>query len=231
MNKFYGTKQNDTFVLDEEETAHINVLRLKPNDQILVFDGSPNEYLCKLTEVGKKKAVAEILSQQLNEKNPTKNITVYQALPKGDKLDLIVQKLAELGASNLFVFESDFTIAKTNENKVARLNKVSQQASKQCGRSTIMNVGATTYKQMLDDLGTYDIVLFANETDTKRRYDIDFKTKNSIAIIVGSEGGFSEKEISQLLPKTTNFGLGARILRCETASITLTALVNYLSDN
>ena len=110
-------------------------------------------------------------------------------------------------------------------------NKISQEACKQCGRSIPVKIhNPIKFKQMLDMLKDFDIVLFANETN-KTISQNDLSKYTSIAIIVGSEGGFSQAEIEEIVKRSTNFGLGERILRTETASIVLCGIVSYLTNN
>ena len=231
MKKFFGTKQNDLIILDDEETKHLAVLRCEAGEEVLCFCGDENEYLCQIQNISKKQAVCKIISQSVCTKNPNKNITLFQGLPKLDKLELITQKITELGASELVPFESNFTIAKTNLNKIQRLNKISQEACKQCGRSIPLKIhDPVKFKQMLGMLSGFDVVLFANETN-KTISQSDLSKFNSIAIVVGSEGGFSQAEIEEIVKISTNFGLGERILRTETASIVLCGIVGYLTNN
>ena len=231
MKKFFGKKQDNLIILDGEELNHLAVLRCEQNEQVLCLTGDENEYLCKINSISKKQAECEIIQTNFCDKNPTKNITVYQGLPKMDKLEFITQKLTELGAKKLVPFESDFTIAKPNLNKIDRLNKISIEACKQCGRSIPLEIkNPIRFKDLLQELTSYDIVLFANETQ-KQITDIDFSSSKNIAIIIGSEGGFSPKEIKELSLKCMQFGLGSRILRTETASVLSTGLVSYLTKN
>ena len=168
---------------------------------------------------------------QENEKNPKVNITVFQGLVKGDKIDLIVQKLTELGISNLYTFESEFTVAKANNNKIDRLNKVSEEACKQCGRSIPLNIYETIkFKDMINKLKEFDLILFANEKNRVRDFK-EFSGKKNIAVVVGSEGGFSDVEIDEIYNAgAINFGLGERILRAETASIALASIIGYMVE-
>ncbi len=232
MKKFFGTKQENLITIDGEDFLHLAVLRCKIGEQILCYTGDEFEYLCEITQISKNQAVCKILSQNICQGNPKREITVFQGLPKQDKLEFITQKLTELGAKNLIPFESDFTIAKPNLNKIDRLGKISIEACKQCGRSQSVNISSPIkFDEMLNKLDEFDLVLFANETD-KKIQDINFGHLQKIAIIVGSEGGFSEQEIEKLKSKNvTMFGLGSRILRCETASVIACGLVSYLTEN
>lgn len=229
MKKFFAEKQGDYYIFENEELAHFNVLRCKIGEEIICLNADGYDYLCQITEISKKRAVAKIISKSENTKNPKINITVFQGLVKGEKLDLIVQKLTELGISNLYTFESEFAVAKANNNKIDRLNKISLEACKQCGRSIPLNINNTLkFAEMIAQLPNFDVVLFANEKNRIRNFE-NLKKCNNIAIVVGSEGGFSDAEIS-LINNTgaINFGLGERILRAETAVISISAIVGYI---
>ena len=229
MKKFFAKQFEDRFIFEGDELAHFNVLRCKVGENVLCYGQDGFDYICEIKEITNKQAIAIIINKQKNIKNPIKNITLFQGLVKGEKLDLIVQKLTELGISNLYTFESEFAIAKANNNKIERLNKISLEACKQCGRSVPLNIYETIkFKDMLEILNNYDIVLFANEKSTVRVYD-KIKECNNIALIVGSEGGFSDKEIEQIYNLgAINFGLGNRILRAETAAIAMSAIVGFI---
>ncbi|MBE7082382.1 MAG: 16S rRNA (uracil(1498)-N(3))-methyltransferase [Clostridiales bacterium] len=229
MKKFFANKQGDEFVFEGDELNHFNVLRCSVGEQILCLGEDGFDYLCEVSFVSKKMAKASIVQKTLNTQNPTKNITVFQGLVKGEKIDLIVQKLTELGVSNLFMFESEFAVAKANNNKLERLAKITKEACKQCGRSKPLNIHeAITFKQMVGKLKEYDMVLFANEKNKIRNFE-QLKQCQNVAIVVGSEGGFSDKEIAQIYQAgAVNFGLGERILRAETACIATASIVGYM---
>lgn len=227
MKKFFGKKLNNTFVFEGDELLHFNVLRCCVGETILCYEGE-YDYICEVQSVTKKQAVANIVEQKLNTKNPKKNITVFQGLVKGEKLDLIIQKLTELGVSQLYTFESDFTVAKTNNNKLDRLERVTKEACKQCGRSLPLVLNQTIkFNKMLELLPSYDLIIFANETNPIRDLS-DICKYNNIAIVVGSEGGFSKEEIEKINSLgAKNFGLGDRILRAETACIALASIIGF----
>ncbi len=231
MKKFFATRINDEYVFEDDELAHFNVLRCRIGEQIVCLGSDGYDYLCEITQISKKQAIAKIVSKELNTKNPKVDITIFQGLVKGEKIDLIVQKLTELGITKLVPFESEFSVAKTNDNKINRLNKISLEACKQCGRSVPLIIENTLkFKDMVNRLKNFDIVLFANEKNKIRNYDRILKSQN-IAIIVGGEGGFSDEEIAQINNAgVINFGLGERILRAETACIALASIIGYMVD-
>lgn len=228
MKKFFADKINNQFIFENEELSHFNVVRCALGEKVLCFDGSNKEYLCEIKEISKKRAVANIIEEKICEKNPKINITVFQGLVKGEKTDLIVQKLTELGVSNLQLFESEFAVAKANNSKTERLSKISKEACKQCGRSIPLNINrCISFNEMVEQLKNYDTVLFANEKSPTRE-KIEIKG-NNIAIIIGSEGGFSDCEIEKIMKNNiTTFGLGARILRAETACIVSAGIIGYM---
>ena len=228
MKKFFAKKSGNTFIFEDEELSHFNIVRCRIGEKILCFGENNIDYICEVEQIGKKNAIAKIVDQTINTKNPKVNITVFQGLVKGEKADLIVQKLTELGVSNLYFFESAYTIAKQNNNKIERLLKISYEACKQCGRSIPLNIYNIKFNDIINKLKQYDIVLFANEKDTFRSLK-DISNLKNIAIIIGSEGGFSDEEINILKNNNVvNFGLGSRILRTETACIATASIVGYL---
>lgn len=229
MKKFFATRRNNEFIFENEELAHFNVLRCKVGEQVICLGNDGYDYICEVTEISKKMAIAKIVDKTNNIKNPKVNITIFQGLVKGEKLDLIVQKLTELGVSGLYLFESEFAVAKANDNKLDRLNKISKEACKQCGRSVPLKISKTIkFSDMLELINSFDLVLFANEKNTDRAIE-NIKYKQNIAIIIGSEGGFSDAEICKIYSQgAINFGLGARILRAETACIACASIVGYM---
>lgn len=230
MKKFFAKRINNDFIIEGDELAHFNVLRCSVGEQILCLGCGDEDYLCEVVNISKKQAEAKVIKAQKNTKNPKKDISIYQGMLKGEKADLVVQKLTELGATNLTMFESSYTIAKSNLNKIDRLNKISQEACKQCGRNLPLIIhNPIKFKDLIDELDKYDLVLFANEKNVQRAENA-IAGANNIAIIVGSEGGFSDDEIQQIYSAgAKNFGLGERILRAETATIAMCAIVGYMA--
>lgn len=245
MKRFFAYKNNisnEYIIITNDEFSHLNkVLRLTVSEKIICITGDEFDYFCQLEKIEKNQAIAKIIERKLNESNPKIIIDVFQGLPKGEKSELIVQKLSELGANNLIFFESEFTVAKLKHNsKIERLSKIAHQACKQCGRSKPLNlkdpIKFDAIKNLMDN---YDIVLFFNENageecEPKNLTDTIKKSKR-IALIIGAEGGFSEKEIKFLnemkLKNFFNVSLGKRILRTETASISAVAHISFLTGN
>lgn len=237
MKRFFATKtqiNNNQIVLDGTEHNHLkNVLRLNEGEKVIVVVGDEYDYECNIVKIAKNNTLLEVVERKPNTHNPLADVTVFQALTKQENMNLIVQKLNELGVKTFVPFESRYITSKDKFNKSEKLQIIANQSVKQCKRSIPMAVGKTMkFNEMLCSLSAYDVVIFANETDAKNSLDgARISSDKKLAIIIGSEGGFSEDEITQLttLKNLFSVGLGKRILRAETASIALTSVVMYLA--
>lgn len=225
-------------VLDGDEFHHmVNVMRTRAGDTVELFCGDGNNYLAQVVDIQKKQALLKIQSVSPNPCEPTLKLDVYQALAKGDKLSLITQKITELGASGLYVFDSKFCDVKANTGKLDRLELISASASKQCGRSSVVNVqGVVSIKQVCENVKSYDkfyVFYEAEEKDNFKNHLLNLINSNvqNIAIMIGAEGGFATEEIEQLTKSGAIIvGLGKRILRTETAAIAGSALVMQMLE-
>lgn len=228
----------EEIVITGSEYKHIaNVLRAKVGDKVVCFCGDKIDYTCEIIDITKTEISLKIIEKSINLSEPEKNYTLFQALPKGDKIDLIVQKAVELGFNKVVPFTSKFTISKDNENKNQRLNKIALEAVKQCGRNVNFEVSySVTFKQMLEKLKDFDIVLFAFEGERENEIKnvlnkVDKDKIKNVALIIGSEGGF-DKDEAELIKENGGkiLSLGNRILRAETASISVMGIVMYEFD-
>ena len=230
--------ENDIVRIVGNDAFHISrALRMAVGERITACDENGTEYECELITFADGFVEGRITERCESKTEPCFFAHVYQGLPKGDKLDLIIQKTVECGASALTTFESDFCIAKSKpdaeQKKLERRQRIALEAAKQCGRGMIPEIRRTVgFKEMLDEAGSADLVLFCYEgentkpigaylsADELRRISEREHRKPKIAIVVGSEGGFSEKEAAEA--ETRGFkmcGLGKRILRTETAAM------------
>lgn len=225
-----------TIVLENEEFHHLaNVMRARESDQIVLFNGDGNFYAGKIKKINKKNAEIFIVDHEKSQNEPTVSVTLFQALAKGDKLSLIMQKITELGASELCLFESDFCDVKANTSKQERMDSISVSASKQCGRATIVKTsGIYSIKQIAEIIKNYDAFFVAYEAEdgkTLANELIKNQEFKNIAIMVGAEGGFSKNEIDILKQNgATIVSLGKRILRTETAGIICVGLATQILE-
>ena len=219
-----------------DDAHHISrSLRMAKGDSIVVCDMQKTEYDCVLEEFLPDRVIALITESRQTDTEPPFVATLYQALPKGDKLESIIQKSVECGASEIVTFNSERCIAKEKgdeENKLKRRNRIAEEAAKQSGRGIIPEVKSTIgFSSMLEAAAKADIAIFCYEGDgteslksvlEERKEEISIakeKGELKISLVIGSEGGFSLNEVEKarnagLIP----VGLGARILRTETAS-------------
>lgn len=216
--------------IEGEEFTHMTkVLRHKIGYKIIVNLDDGKDYYCAITQIEKDRAKALVEDVKDNERKSRVSVTLFQALPKGDKFDLITQKCVELGAEEII----PFTSAYTNETKfnAARANRIAIEACKQCGRARKARVGELlNFEEMIDSLCNYDTVVFPYERAVKGSVKdiIGMGEGRKIAVIIGSEGGFSAEEAQAIESRRgQTISLGSRILRCETAAIVTLSLIMY----
>ena len=242
MPKYFTSPESingDTITLDEETSLHLSrVLRCKTGDMITVGDGSNIDYECEITEVTKNAVTARIIDKHLNLNEPDVKITLYQGLPKSDKMELIIQKCVEIGVDRIVpvsMARSVVKLDKKGDKKTERWNKISLSAAKQCGRGRIPEVAnVMTFRQAVEDSRSCDGRLMPYENEQKnglKSFCDNFKGK-SIAVFIGPEGGFdpSETELAKA-DGITPVTLGRRILRTETAGlVTAVILLHRLEE-
>ena len=212
-------------------------LRMAVGDEISVCDEGGAVYLARLTKIRDEECSAEITSRVETSTESPVEITLYMAYPKGDKLETIVQKSVELGASVIVPFESSRCIKRPAEDKLDkitdRLSRIAEEAAKQCGRSRLPAVSRMIkFSELLARIDGYDLTLFCYEgkgTESLKKVLGEYgKEGGRIAVIIGSEGGFSEAEAESITDKGARcVNLGPRILRCETAPDYCLAAISY----
>lgn len=232
--RFYINKPinvEDIICFENEDFNHIiNVLRFKIGDNLIICNGEDYDYVCTLQTVEKKKCFFVVNEKILNKVEPKTQVDVFQALVKGEKFELIAQKLTELGINAIIPFCSEYVQVKENTTRLNRLEKISVEAVKQCGRSKPLKIeNILKFDEMIELLNSYNIVLFAYE-NSSNNFNVADLTEfygKKVAIIVGSEGGFSSSEEEKIckLKNVKEISLGNRILRAETATIALSSVV------
>lgn len=232
--------------LSGEDAHHISrSLRMAAGERITVCDPQGTAYECELTGFFPDCVTATVKSFGRDASEPPYRATVYQALPKGDKLDQVIQKAVECGAVGIVPFESSRCVmhakAENEEKKRERRQRISLEAAKQSGRGMVPQVGATvSFREALRQAATADLPLFCYEGEktvslakalSERRGTAAFSGEApTISLMIGSEGGFSPEEAEEAVRAgMIPVGLGKRILRTETAaSFALSCLVYAL---
>ncbi|MCL2234279.1 MAG: 16S rRNA (uracil(1498)-N(3))-methyltransferase [Firmicutes bacterium] len=230
LRRFFVDKIEKEVALGGENNHHLaNVLRLKVGDEIILCPNDGCDYYFELTSIKKNESIATLIRSEQNSEAIDSSVTLYFAVLKGDNSELVVQKAVELGVKNIVVFHSQFTNQK-NIN-IARLNKISENASKQCGRANLVKVECLEFCEVLERLKSHDerFFFYENEKENDIRSQIqNKKTSKNCAIIIGSEGGFSLDEVEKISSLGIKpLSLGKLILRAETASITAVSIVMY----
>ena len=214
-----------------DEFNHLTrVLRYKVGYSLIACNNVDGlDYVATIKAINKDSATCKIDEIISNECKTNTAVTLYQALPKGDKIDLIVQKSIELGAGEIVVFNSE-NVAEKKHN-IDRLNRINIEACKQCGRSRIATIrGVIEFDELISELNRYDKVIVCYEKEKINTFKNELSSRNigSLAIIIGSEGGFSADEVLQIISSGgKSVTLGSRILRCETASIVTVGIAMY----
>lgn len=217
-----------TVSLTADEARHLReVLRLKPGDEVSVFDGAGKEYRARVVQA--RREIAELeLAEEIGTARPESplHITLAVALLKGEKFDLVVQKATELGVNKIVPLITRYADIKLRDEsdaskRVTRWQRIALEAAKQCGRAVVPEVSLpVTLASLLDG----NCLLFSERGGHGlRQIDTDFVTA-----IIGSEGGWSDEELEQARSAGAQIiTLGGRILRAETAAITAAALLQH----
>lgn len=235
MKRFYlneNLQVNNLYKIEGIEHNHLkNVMRLDEGDKIILVCGDDYDYIAEIKRITKGDTLVHVESKEKNNNNPKCDVTVFQALVKSDNMSLIIQKLTELGIKEFIPFESEFITSKDKSSKKDKFQEISNQSIKQCKRSIPMIINPTlTFDNMLKALKNFDVIIFANECEkTASLKNIELSPNAAVAVIVGSEGGFSQKEIDKIIEiGGKSISLGKRILRAETAAISLASVVMFM---
>lgn len=246
MQRFFvKTEQlnEDVIVIRGDDYNHIrNVLRMKPGEEILVCDESDKEYLCQITSYPMDEEVVELKITDIfgNARELPAKITLFQGYPKGDKMEMIVQKAVELGVYEIVPVMMKRSIVKLDnkkaEKKVERLNGIALSAAKQSKRGIIPEVKPVmTMQDAVTYAGQMEYVLLPYEQaegmEDSRQLLQNAKGKESIAVFIGPEGGFEPSEVAMIeAVGGKTLSLGHRILRTETAGMTILSLLMFLLE-
>ena len=230
------------------DVNHIkNVLRMKPGEKVLISDGKGLNYFCELTEIGSESVKAEILPEEVDDTELPVEVILYQGLPKGDKMELIIQKCVELGVSRIVPVDMARCVMKLDPkkegNKIKRGYGVSESAAKQSKRMIVPEIsGVMKYKAAVEEAKSADLAIVPYEAaetidgvtgmELTRRLIRGLKPGQQCAIFIGPEGGFAESEIDLALANGLQpVTLGKRILRTETAGMFVLSAIGFALED
>ena len=241
MPKFFFQKNDISrgqVQLFGEDEKHIKtVLRAREGEEITLCDGEGMDYQCRIASL-ERGVLLDILSQEVCETEPKTKITLYQGLPKADKMELIIQKCVELGVDRIVAVSTERAIVKLDKKeakKLERWQKIAEAAAKQSGRGKIPEIGQQVlkFKEAVAEAKELDgaIIPYEREQETGIRQFVENFKGESVGVFIGPEGGFADEEIALAQENgITPITLGKRILRTETAGMTTTAILLYELD-
>lgn len=241
MYHFFAEHENisdDYIDIRGGDVNHIkNVIRLKAGDEVLISSGDNYDYLCSIERISDDVVTAKIIEtrEKMNEL-PVK-VYLFQGLPKADKMELIIQKMVELGVYEIVPVSMKRSVVRLDEKKArtktTRWNAISESAAKQSKRSIIPNVSEVlSFKQALEKAKELDVLLLPYECAKGMAYTrmvvSKIKPGQSVGIFIGPEGGFDGDELKLASEAECNIiTLGKRILRTETAGMMLMSVIMY----
>lgn len=219
----------------------VRVLRLSTGDAVTLVDDKGNEHQGVIDQVAKEWVVVKIalsLKAQDLDANATR-ITICQAIPKGDKIDLILQKSTELGAHDFRIFGGRRSIVRVREDqraaKLDRWNRITAEAARQCGRRSIPAVSWFPSAVEAADSSQHDLRLLLWEGEQDRNLKkilTETRRPSSVIVAIGPEGGFDPLEVRHFSRHGFQpVSMGNRILRTETVSIAITSILQYIWDD
>ena len=230
------------------DVNHIkNVLRMKPGEKVLVSDGKGVNFFCELKEIGSDAVKAAILPDEVSDTELPVEVVLYQGLPKGDKMELIIQKCVELGVSRVVPVEMSRCVmkldAKKEGNKIKRWYGVSESAAKQSKRMIVPEISSVMkYKAAIEEAKNAALAIVPYEAAETldgvggmaltRKLIGSLKLGQKCAIFIGPEGGFADAEIELALESGVQpVTLGKRILRTETAGMFVLSAIGYTLED
>lgn len=221
----------DIITITGGDAVHIGrSLRMKTGDSI-TFCREGIDFESVIEKMTSDEVYCRVIEKIPSSSEPNLRLTIYQALPKQDKPELIIQKCTELGAARIVFFISKRCVSrpdeKSAEKKLMRWRKIAEEAAKQSGRGSIPEIrGILSFDEAVKDLCENEIPLLCYENGGERLSEIDFSCKTTCGVMIGAEGGFDRTEADICCEKgAVPIWLGKRILRCETCPIAVTAMI------
>ena len=239
MPRFFTETINETKgTISGDDAKHIaKVLRMHAGEKLVACDCQGFDYDCVIDSLTDKEVELSVERKYLSETEPSVRVTLYQAMPKSDKMELIIQKAVELGVSAIVPVQTKRCVsrpdAKSMAKKLERYNRIALEAAKQCGRGRIPQVLSMldfteAIKAMKEDQRAF---LFYENSTSSFRKELE-QGVSSVSIMVGAEGGYEEEEVQKALDlDIASLSLGKRILRCETAPLAALSIIMYETGN
>ncbi|WP_404453514.1 16S rRNA (uracil(1498)-N(3))-methyltransferase [Oceanobacillus kapialis] len=244
MQRYFVPEENwhlESVTITGDDIHHINrVVRMKPGDKIICNHPDGHAARCEISSIESDAVYSKVVEWLDQSVELPIDVTIVQGLPKGDKLDLIIQKGTELGAKAFIPLQAARSVVKWDhkklQKKTERFAKIAKEASEQSHRNHIPEIKQTmSFTELIEESNYYDVKIFAYEEEAKTKHyqaygDILKKIKvgQKLLVLIGPEGGIAEQEAERL--KEADFHpvrLGPRILRTETAALYILASISY----
>lgn len=228
----------DNYIITGESAKHISkVLRMNKGEALTLVTPDKTECLCEISDITADSVTVDVLTKGICQNEPNVEITLYQALPKGDKMDYIIQKCVELGVTKIVPMVSARCIsrpdAKSLAKKQVRWQKIALQAAMQSRRGIVPEVcECVNFSKAAELSKENDKTIIFYEMGGESVKNILTKTPKTIGIFIGSEGGFEQEEVDEIVANSGKTAtLGKRILRCETAPLAALSIIMYQTGN
>ena len=230
------TPENE-IILDGEQARHIaKSLRMKKGDMLIVNDSAGNDFGCQIEEITKETVVLKVCYRQASDSEPTCRVKIYQANPKGSKLEDIIQKCVELGVFEITPVLTKRCVSRPDEKsakkKTERYNKIALEAAQQSGRGIVPKVNEliSLSQAVKEDESEVKIVFYEGGGEPIRKL-VDENAK-SVSIYIGPEGGFEQDEVDLICSNGAKAAtLGKRILRTQTAPVAALSAIMFITNN
>lgn len=238
MYRFFCDTDKEYVRISGEDAHHIsNVLRMEKGEIITACCGDGLDYISEITDISKDTVIAKVIKTEPSKGESNIKITLFQGLPKGEKFDTVIQKSIELGVYEIVPLMLKRCVVKIDKKKetakTQRWNKIALSAAKQCGRGMVPEVKAPmNLNEAVEQMKKFDLVIAAYEEEK----NVNLKEVLSscgdisdIAVIIGPEGGIERDELQYIIENANgkSVTLGERILRTETAPISLISMIMY----
>ncbi len=231
-----GQIQGDQITIAGSDVNHIkNVLRMRGGDQVRISDNAGRDVYCEIQEMEEGQILLRILGEAQGTE-PELKVTLFQGLPKGDKMELVIQKAVELGVSEIIPVAMKNCVVKLDERRAeakrTRWQAIAESAAKQSKRSKIPSVGQVmTFAEAAEYAKNLEVRLlpYENQRGMARTREVlgGIKKGSTVGIFIGPEGGFASTEIDQVKDEMEMISLGNRILRTETAGLCALSMLIY----
>ena len=208
--------------LEGPEAHHLaNVRRFGIGDAVTLFNGDGHEYLASVVEIGKKRVVLQVIKVESPNRELPFTLHIASALPKGDRGDFLIEKLTELGVTDVTPLIADRSVVKAGDAKIDKLQRAVIEASKQCGRNVLLRVHPPAHWTEWCVRQSGRRFIADPKGATNRQLN-----REDVIVAIGPEGGFAPQELqAATLAGWETLSLGPRILRIETAAFVAAAIL------